>query len=115
MSRTYRRKKNTNHAEKFRFCNYEYDFQWVNCRPVRSEAIHDTQSEYYQKQNTKYHTDGFWTLGSVRKWIKEDSNEFIRANERMQISKIYRLDDYEDADFDRSADLLVKHLWWVYL
>lgn len=111
MSRTYRRTKKINHSQKWKNCNHDYG--WIRWHGLY-DIVYDTQSDYYKENSRYYHGDGNFSWGKTKQAMQWDSKKKIRASERNQLSKVYRLEDYDDADYDPSEDRKVKQLWWVY-
>lgn len=48
------------------------------------------------------------------KWYMKQISRTRRANDKNELSKVYRLNDYEDVNFDDShARRYDKGIWWI--
>lgn len=102
MSRTYRRKSGYRP-----FDSAQYKDEWLG------RTWNDGQEETFERYKKEFHLDGKWDSGykSSLKWA---TNYHRRADKRMDLTQVFKVNDYEDLDlYDRKHDY--KKLIWIYL
>lgn len=71
--------------------------------------------EIIQENVRKFHSDGHYSDGNASA-LKSWSNQIRRTNEREQLGKVYKCEDYEDAyyDFGPENHNLRLIIWIIY-
>lgn len=111
MSRTYRRKSG---AKWWRAKDNLYIRDIVTDKAIDNPSSQQIDA-YAKKMVSIYEGRDYYSHPGVSKdLLKWHGNLLRRSCRREEISKVMRLQDYEDANYDNTKELYVKCLRWMY-
>lgn len=115
MSKTYRRKTGDQYWYGFNVssANHIYPLYCIGLATEDDLEKSIQRDEEWQTWVTrKFHRDNNW--GSRTTVIQERSNQEFRANEKRQLHNVTRTLDYDEFEYDPSAELNTRRLGLMY-